>query len=151
MCRDYENCLAYVTHLRDEHERIDARMSAIADAWEDCQKSPQSREVLLRLLGEMELLLAQLAHHFREEEEDGCLEEAAAREPHLCHRVDTLEHAHPGLTEQLESLVARVRGLTQPRDTIEQLQAAYTDFAAQLQSHEEAENEVLAKAFGIDL
>jgi iron-sulfur cluster repair protein YtfE (RIC family) len=147
MYRDDETRQAYVTQLRHEHERLEERLLQIEHLWAPPHGPPASRDQLLELLAQLELLLAQLDHHFREEDEGGCLEEAASRDPKLCHRVNCLEHDHPGLLAELETLVSGVRTLTQPRPNVDELRRGYMEFARALREHEHTEDQILAEGF----
>src|SRR6476646_364796 len=73
-----DDCRAYAKHLRIEHSRIDLSLEElqhlIANTAQWSKENPAPA-----LLAGLVQLREQLAHHFREEEEGGCTDEAQSR------------------------------------------------------------------------
>ena len=86
--RDYDECRTYVEHIIAEHRRLHrmlrlARSAIIASGGPDRDATGTDVTRVLRQVRE------ELAHHFAEEEEGGCLDEAVShlgrqRQVHAC-------------------------------------------------------------------
>ncbi|MDX1947932.1 MAG: hemerythrin domain-containing protein [Pirellulaceae bacterium] len=146
-----ETTFVYVDHLLAEHRRLDGlirRTLATFPKWEEAD----STAWLPRLLVGLESIRDELAHHFREEEQGGCLEEAVAHCPALSAEVQQIEGEHQLLLGEIDGLIHRCRSAT-PQNFAE-MQAIETEMrrlVRQLRSHEARENAVLQRGFGVCL
>ena len=92
-----------------------------------------------------------LAEHFAQEQEaGGFFAEALAAEPRLHARVEQLRCDHPALQDALDALVedARVAADSQAWASITRRFRAFTEA---LRRHENAEDGIVAEAFGADI
>ena len=140
-------CGTYLQHIQAEHHRLNRVLAEIGRqfAIPSCEASAQA---MLRGIREgLEGLLDELRRHFAEEEDGGCLDEAAAHCPSLGPRARDLVHEHPHLDRELEHLIAAMK--TGEGDGKE-WQYKFETFASDLRAHERAENQVLQTAFGGD-
>lgn len=140
--RDFDDCKAFVTHLRSEHAQLDHAVQLI-----DSELHGHDRRDPAHVYELMLQLRSTLAHHFEEEESGGCLEQAACQCPSLSHDVTIIEHEHPGILKLLDRLVERSsQGCDgcNNQDFVE----AFTRFAKTLRAHESAETRILEQAFG---
>lgn len=145
---------AFVTMLRAEHQRLDATLRSTEEEWLRMLKLSERGVAMDELTRKVETLRDELAKHFREEEQGGCLEEAVSqnRDPAQSHELARLEHEHPWLLDDLDKVLQGLRDtahddvarLTEVRD-------AFHRFGERLRAHEAAENKVLAKGFGADV
>ena len=147
--RTYDECKAYVDHLMVEHRRLhrlllDARKT-IADAHSgEGNWGEKAVKVLRDLRGTLQ-------HHFAEEEEGGCLDEAVSFQPHLAPDVKRIEAEHPQLLAEIDRLIAQVEdGGKTPAQHLA-LTTAFDELCRELHTHEAAENEVLRRGFGANL
>jgi hypothetical protein len=90
----------------------------------------------------------ELERHIREENEGGCLEEAVCRCPSLGPRVSLLQHEHADLLASIDELLGRLG--RSPQGTASEIAAEFSRLSSVLRTHEVAENQILAQAFGID-
>jgi hypothetical protein len=96
-------------------------------------------------------LRMELVHHFAEEEEGGCLDEAVSRCPRLGPDARRIEAEHQELLAKLESLLAQATdGEISVQDRVA-LEGAFDDFCRQMRAHEAAESDVLRQAFGANI
>ena len=145
---DYEACRPYVEHLRAEHRRLHGPFASVRSALskygevENAGAFASAAELLTGLREE-------LKHHFSEEEQGGCLDEAVSLCPRLSGEEKRIEAEHPQILAQIDRLLEQLRA---PRATPENWSALQTDlddlFRA-IQRHETAENRLLLEAFGI--
>jgi len=143
----FDDCRTYVEHLRVEHSHIDHWLEELQQL---LVAAPYGHEKHLagELLAKLLQLKEQLVHHFREEEEGGCLEEAQSRSPCLSEDVRELQAQHHGLLQTLDGLIAQAQSLfAQPND-FENLRASFGNFLRQLHTHESEENRILLFGFG---
>jgi Hemerythrin HHE cation binding domain len=142
-----DDCRTYVEHLRIEHSHIDRSLEELqhllAQAVEWSKENP-SPALLARLVQ----LREQLVHHFQEEEEGGCLEEAQSRSPCLSEDVRTLQAEHAGFLEALDRMIAEAELAGREPGGLQSVQKAFNDFLQGLHAHESAENRILLFGFG---
>ena len=142
-----DDCRTYVEHLRIEHSHIDQSLEQLqhllgnAVNWSKENPAPA---LLARLLQFRE----QLALHFREEEEGGCMEEARSLSPCLSEDVETLQAQHAGFLAILDSLIAETEVLAKRPNGLPALQQSFHSFLQQLHAHEAEENRILLFGFG---
>jgi len=143
----YDDCRTYVEHLRIEHSHIDHSLEELqhllANTAQWSQENPAPA-----LLARLVQLREQLAHHFREEEEGGCLEEAQSRSPSLSEDVRTLQVEHAGFLTALDGMIAKAELLVKEPNDLQGLQMTFKDFLQQLHAHEAEENRILLFGFG---
>ena len=146
-----EECLPYLTHLREEHRELHQLVGTI-----QAQCSPtsalQGSERIRQVLDGLNHLHETLQHHFAEEEAGGCIEEAVCRRPALSSEASILESQHPALLAQLERIIEEARSVSiANRDASDQILARFNSFAQELLDHEAVENRVLQRGFNVDL
>jgi hypothetical protein len=146
--RGEPECRCYADHLIAEHRRLHALLrqmrQAIARGVEPDER-PSFDEVA-RVLAR---LRQELVHHFAEEEDGGCLDEAVSRCPRLAGEAKRIESEHPQILAEIDRLAAQAREL--PPTYIHQLaiQREFDRLCQELCAHEKAENTLIAQGFGI--
>lgn len=132
--------MAFVFHMRDEHRRLNDLLTQVGAAWPQGEGDPESN------LGScLSHLRGQLATHFAEEEDGGCLEEVACRRPSLGREVRRCEGEHAELLDDLDRLITQ---LAKEPSGPQRLRTAFDDFRSKLRRHEAEENRLLETAFG---
>jgi len=103
-------------------------------------------ELEARLL--LDIFRRQLLEHFAFEEENGVLEQAAASAPRFARRIDGLRSQHVELRARIEALVPR-----RENDGVgwARLHESFVAFRRTLLAHEQAENDLLQRAYLEDL
>lgn len=136
MNTDLKECAAFVAHLRKEHQHLHQAIQDVLEA-EQIQFH-EFRKRLVRLRDE-------LARHFQEEEEGGCLEEAVARCPALAEEVERLLLDHGKLLQDMDTLIEQhaCSGCSDGS-----WHAAFVRLTKDLLTHESAEDDILRRAFG---
>jgi hypothetical protein len=133
--------------LRIEHSHIDRSLEElqhlIANTAQWSKENPAPA-----LLTKLVQLRKQLAHHFRDEEEGGCMEEAQSRSPSLLEDVRTLQAEHAGFLKTLDGLIAEAELLAKQPTDLQPLQTTFSGFLHQLHAHEAEENRILLFGFG---
>jgi iron-sulfur cluster repair protein YtfE (RIC family) len=144
-----EDKYAYVEHMREEHRRLEhliQRALATIPGWEEGdapQWMPRTAEGLMAIRNE-------LVHHFHNEEQGGCLEEAVARKPQLSCEVQRIESQHEELLERLDELIGRCESAC--RASSAQAQATELEFrqlVRELREHEVLEVRVMQQGFEV--
>lgn len=148
--RAYEECRCYVEHLIAEHRRLHRMLRlaqhAIVAAHgpdRDADKADVAR-ILSQVRGE-------LAHHFAEEEEGGCLDEAVSHCPSLSAEARRIEGEHPELLKDVDRLIADAMDSDQSVENRIALERGFDGLCRQLNAHEAAENALLRKGFGANM
>lgn len=142
-----DDCRTYVEHLRVEHTHIDKALEELqhvlanAVAWSKENPAPALRARLVQLR-------EQLVHHFQEEEEGGCMEEAQSRSPCLSEDVRTLQAEHAGFLTALDGMIAEAELLDRQPNDLQELQKSFGGFLQRLHAHEAEENRILLFGFG---
>lgn len=137
----------YVEHLRNEHVHIDQALLELQHLFSQTVESKESDPALV-LLAKLKKLRDELQKHFRQEEEGGCMEEARSRVPCLSEDVQTLQAEHAGFLATLDTMIAKAELIAAQAASIQELQAAFSDFLHQLHKHESEENRILLFGFG---
>ena len=133
--RDFQECQAFVEHLRKEHDQLHQTVSAVKRDL-DAAEPRRLSEGLLRLR-------QQLVEHFAQEERGGCLEEAVSYAPHLSTPVAEIEHEHASILMLLDQLIKRSENCGRA-----DFRESFQLFVTVVQDHESAENRILQNAFG---
>ncbi|MEQ8787806.1 MAG: hypothetical protein RIC55_15990 [Pirellulaceae bacterium] len=142
------NGTVYVTHLRAQHHRlhnmilqIERELPFVAE--ESLPWEPHAH----RFVESLTALRDELAAHFLEEQQGGCLEEAVCRCPSLGQEANRLLQEHRVLLAELDEIIANVSRTTTAR-RIRELGFGFERFAKSLHEHEDAENRLLECGFG---
>jgi iron-sulfur cluster repair protein YtfE (RIC family) len=148
--RDYNECRPYVDHLVSEHRRLHSLLrqtrAAIIGSGGGDRDVP--REEIARVL---QRLHDELARHFTEEEEGGCMDEAVSRCPRLAGDMLQIEEEHKELLAKVKAMIAQACSAS---DTVEArlaLETEFDDFDRRIHAHEAAENEILRQDFGANI
>ena len=149
--RHLDDKFIYVQHMLAEHQRLDQQIRwtlATFPSWEDVDLTvwtPRMTEGLKRIRRELE-------HHFREEEQGGCLEEAVAQCPALSADVQAIEAEHPQLLAEVDSLIRRCGSyMTCTASVAKEVQIAVQALVHKLRTHETLENRIMQRGFGVCL
>lgn len=141
------NCDGFVVHLRAEHRRLDElirRIEALIARSRSRMVDYEARNELPHGLRELH---QELAAHFTEEENGGCLEEAVCNRPSLSVEFRRLEHEHPILLNRLERIIRRAERQGGRAEKLDE--AEFAAFVENLSAHEDAEKRVLSSGLGI--
>jgi len=146
-----DNKFAYVDHMLTEHRRLDQlvrRTISALPSWEELD----SQDWLPRTTNGLVAIRTELAHHFRDEEQGGCLEEAVARCPQLSAQVQKIEGEHEEILTRLNELIDRCQCGRKP--TPQQSQAIEQELrqiVRDLRVHEALENRIMQEGFSVCL
>src|SRR5262245_36051024 len=102
--RTFEECRCYVDHLIAEHRRLH-RMLRLAGS--SIRPAPGTGRIATRaeVLKVLRDVREELAHHFAQEEEGGCLDEAVSCCPSLSPEAHRIEAEHHRLLECIDRLI----------------------------------------------
>jgi iron-sulfur cluster repair protein YtfE (RIC family) len=145
--RDYEECRPYIDHLRAEHRRLHAMLIRARSAVQQ-MNGPDRDAKLSDVAKILEQVRVELAQHFAEEEEGGCLEEAVSRCPRLSHDANRIESEHVEILAELDRLIAEAKDGPENVATRIAVGRDFDELCTQLHAHEAAENALLRDAFG---
>jgi hypothetical protein len=140
-------CGAYLEHIQAEHHRLNLALVEIRHQLEGLRDSTQPRTATDAVIDKLVGLLKELRGHFAEEEKGGCLEEAQVRCQSVGPNVVALMNEHPQLAQELERLIAAMKGRTISEEEGRQ---RFEAFATKLKAHECNENRLVQYAFGGD-
>ena len=151
MLNEAQEHAAYSVHLRAEHHRLHEVIQRINQDWPVNDATEQSPDEFAQTAEEIVQLREELAHHFRKEEEGGCLEEAVCRCPSLGHDADRIEAEHEPFLVELDEIISCLQAARESTAQAAELRHKFEAFAQKLHVHEEAENQLLENAFGIPI
>lgn len=136
---------AYISHLEAEHRIIESVLAEVES--ELCTAFARKSADYQRFRDMLFALRQNLEHHFRGEDEGGCLEEAMARCPGLAEEAGDLLAERRGILRLLDHLIvqsdSRMRGCTSA-----DYREAFGRFTRTLRMHEASEKRILNQAFG---
>lgn len=94
----------------------------------------------------------ELVLHFREEEDSGFFDSLTTEFPHLAHRLDQLEGEHAWMLGEAREIVTSCMSFAESGSGIGQELADRTlQLLARLEAHEQSENELIQRAYAVDL
>jgi hypothetical protein len=137
---------AYATHLRSEHRRLDERLRRVEQRWRAGR--PHWAQFAPEAAGDLAELRTELARHFEEEEDGGCLEQAVSQLPTLAPEVGRLEHEHSQLLCTIDRLIERLRRPKTASEPMDEVDEEFRGVVKRLRAHEAAENRILKESFG---
>jgi hypothetical protein len=121
-----------------EHRRLNQQMESLTLLFAQLESTPTVRA---ELLTKLQQFAQEIATHFTEEEEGGCVEEAVCRCPSLSHEASVIERQHRELRAQLATIQQAVD--TAPS----QAKTLFADFCGLIEEHEALETRVLQRGF----
>ncbi len=139
---------SFVDYMQAEHHRLEKllrRTLATLPAWEEADTA----EWLPRMTAGLTAIRAELAHHFRTEEQGGCLEEAVARCPPLATDVQCVQRQHNELLEHLDELIARCQTTAASAAKARAVDQELRHVVRELRLHEAHENRIMQRGFGV--
>ena len=134
----------FVGHFLSEHRRLHKQL---ASARSNLQKSDTPLSAIVQQLHD---LRRELAHHFAEEEDGGCMEEAVVLVPRLAEELERLKREHVLLLSRLEELIQRCEAITDSTSRTCFCQE-FEQFLSMLRRHEADENRLVQTGFNVDL
>jgi len=148
--RTYDECRCYVEHLVAEHRRLHRmlRLAQHAILGAHGPDRDASQADILRILRQVR---DELAHHFAEEEQGACLDEAVSHCPSLSTESRRIEAEHPELLKDVDRLIAEAQDGDQSVESRIALERGFDELCRQLNAHEAAENSLLRKGFGANM
>jgi hemerythrin len=141
---------ALVQHMLAQHRAHDAMLCDARAAVLGC-RSPDVDARPGDIAAVLRRLRIDIARHFREEDEGGCLEEATLRVPALSAEAQRIESEHAELLALLDDLVAQAEAPRWSVRALEVFEQTFEEFYQRMRAHEAAENELLRKGFGAAL
>jgi hypothetical protein len=137
MNADLQESMSFVAHLRAEHRMLHR---AVLEAVHE------SHGPVVEFVARLRQLRDELASHFQEEDEGGCLEEAISRCPAVADQAMWVIWEHPLLLDELDGLIARLAERTEVPDAWRE---DFLRLTKKLNAHEEAEDRIMSRALGI--
>ena len=137
MNADVKESMTFVVHMRSEHRLL---KRAILEAVHGAHGP------LDEFLAQLRHLRDELARHFAEEDEGGCLEEAVARCPAVADQAMWVAWEHPLLLNELDSLTSQ---LVERQEVSDAWREDFLRLTKKLIAHEEAEDRIMSRALGV--
>jgi ferredoxin len=146
-----DNKFVYVDHMLTEHRRLDQlvrRTISALPTWEEMD----APDWLPRMTNGLVAIRTELAHHFHDEEQGGCLEEAVARCPQLSAEVQRIEGEHEQILTGLNELIDRCQCTAKltPQQSLA-IEQELRQIVRELRAHEALENRIIQLGFGVCL
>jgi hypothetical protein len=147
-----DECFAYANYLEAEHRRLQRIVRSAQDVFAGSLELPESQLSGQRhtLIGWLTDLQQQLDHHFEQEEQGGCIEEAVSRRPALAPLAKSLEAEHVQLLDDLDQLIRCLDRHVSKQDWVDVVRR-FDKFANALRAHEAAESDILQRGFNLNL
>lgn len=146
-----QECVAYAEHLQAEHRELHQRLRRMQGELNNVVDQLIDAAMLERMLVAGEQLRADIAHHFTQEENGGCMDYAVSRVPGLAAEARVLECEHPVLLAQLDRLVRELKGARPNELSVAALKQKFDAFVVKLLAHEARENRVVQRGFNMEV
>jgi hypothetical protein len=148
--RDELNTRCYVNHLLAEHRRLHFLQRQMRTAVGG-SVGPDEQPSFAGVVQALVRLREELTRHFAEEEGGGCLDEAVSRCPSLSGDEQRITDEHPQLLAALDRLIEQARTQPPTHQTQLAIEREFDRICEQLRQHEQAENALLSRAFGVGI
>jgi hypothetical protein len=141
---------AIVQHMLAQHRVVGAMLCEARAAVLGC-RSPDADARPSDIVAVLRRLRQELARHFREEDEGGCMEEATLRDPKLSAEANRIEAEHAELLALLDQLIGQAEAPKLGVRALRIFEQTFEEFYRRMRAHEAAENELLRKGLGAPL
>lgn len=102
-------------------------------------------------LAQIAKLRERLESHFEQEEAGGCFDEAVSRLPRIAPQAASLQKQHGQFVRTVNEILRVEPDGQDWRNHWKRLQTEFERFAKKLEAHENAENEILGRAFNVEV
>ncbi len=147
--------LDYSKHLSTQHadlrrqiKQLSSILESAALCSESCEVAGFTWEATCLLLADFE---GELDDHFTKEEQGGYLAEALAEAPQLTRQAIALKREHADFRKRSHSLARLGGAIGETRDRWDFLRNRFDALGRDLLIHENAEGDLISKAFGVDI
>lgn len=127
--------------MHREHEALSQKIGLAKESLEKVHSPADSYQRLRKLRDELQ-------RHFALEEQGGYMREVRERRPNWSDRIDELRRQHAQMLVDVGALVDEADELVQ---RTEEWQGKFEQLLAALSQHEQAENEIVQKAYQQDI
>jgi iron-sulfur cluster repair protein YtfE (RIC family) len=131
--------------IRKEHDRLRDLLGLISREMASHRGTPG------KLARQLHSLRDQLRTHFVEEEEHGFFEQIADQAPRFIAATEKLTQEHVDMLEKVDLLIGKAEGGDGSDSWWDGLMTAFHDLSRELMQHEHEENELLQKAYSVDI
>jgi hemerythrin len=145
-----EECRSDAEYLIAEHRRLQRLMMRAHEAIA-AYRGPDREATIADVVRVLRQVRDELEHHFKQEETDGFLANAASHTPELTGEARRIRDEHPRLLETADALIAQAMDGDQSVQKRVALELAFDELRQHLDSHELAENVLLRQRVGADL
>ncbi len=144
---DYKDCQTYLDYAFAEHRRIHKLLQQARSAIQQTS-GPDRDTTFAHVVQILRNVRNELARHFAEEDQGGCMEEAVSRCPRLGADVQRIEAEHPALLADIDRLIAQAEDGPETLANRVAIERGFDELCTELHAHEAAENAVLRAGFG---
>lgn len=142
---------ALTTLVAREHHEFDRLLRNIHCGLEKCAAEDWPREQMAPLAAQLRELQTHLTEHFRHEEEGGFLDEACALAPRWQDAANQLRTEHQQMRQRLAHLLNLIEHGRRTKQQCADLREEFEMLLAELVNHERTENQILNRAFNVDM
>ncbi|EAQ82649.1 hemerythrin domain-containing protein [Blastopirellula marina] len=135
-------------HVREEHRQLNVELDKLFACCLGDQHGCDSQTDWKKIRERVHRLRENMAHHFREEEEGSCLDEAVARRTTLAPEAREIEREHPELLAELDGLISWLDDEPPLETTLQIARTRLNAFAANLKRHEVREDALIRRGVG---
>jgi hypothetical protein len=139
-------CLTFLKQLQVDHHHLDTEVLKIRAAFHKALDRPCGSIERQHVAQSLRVLRDQLRRHFQQEENEGCLWEAASYNTTLCSDVKQVLGQHPLIMDHIDSIVAAVENNSTKADWAVPALEQFDKLARILAEHEQRESIILERS-----
>jgi iron-sulfur cluster repair protein YtfE (RIC family) len=102
-------------------------------------------------LEDLKRLKARLEAHFEQEEQGGYFDEAISRLPRIAPQAASLQKQHGEFVRVVSEILSPPQGRGTRHEHWRRMQTEFKQFARKLMAHERVEDEILGRAFNVEV
>jgi hypothetical protein len=144
--KNESTCLTFLKKLQVDHRHLDSELLKIRAAFHMALERPRDSAERRHVAQALRVLRDQLERHFQQEENEGCLWEAASYNATLCGAVKQVLGQHPLILNHIDSIIAEVENNETKADWAAPALQGFDNLARVLAEHEQRESMILERS-----
>lgn len=139
-------CATFLKQLQSDHQHFDLQVLQIRTALQKALEKPLASPERRHVIEMLQMLRNQLERHFAQEENEGCLWEAASFNVALCSDVKKVLGEHPAMLARIDELISAATNNETRAEWAAEALREFDKLARVLAEHESRETAILEKS-----
>jgi hemerythrin len=139
-------CATFLKQLQTDHKHFDLQVLQVRTAFQKALEQPLAGPERRHVVESLQMLRDQLRKHFAQEENEGCLWEAASYNAALCNDVKKVLGEHPAMLSRIDEIISAASKNESRAEWAAEALREFDKLARVLAEHESRETNILEKS-----